>query len=167
MYPSGQAQAELSQVELVASVGGNARAIVKGFYESIGTQNVDEIFPEQGPQEILQQLLSENPDLADLISGEAERMDLIAAAQSDALERDEDRKDAETASKLDKEQSEVKKNDSATILNLEKAETEDANNLISTYTAAADLDSKELQNEQVLQQLNQPETQELNDAGIN
>jgi chaperonin GroES len=102
-----QAQAELSQVELVAQVGGNARAIVKGFYESIGSQNVAEIFPELGPQEQLQKLLSENPDLAELITGEAERLDLIAASQADALEREESRKDAETASKLDKSKSDA------------------------------------------------------------
>jgi len=162
-----QAQAELSQVGLVAETGGNARAIVKNFYEAIGTQNINEIYPEEDPQQRLQRLLSENPDLAELISGEVERADLIAAAQADSIERDEVRKDAETASKLDKEESEVKKNDSATILNLEKAETEDLNNSISTYTASVDLDGKELQNQQAAQQLNQPEIQELNNASVN
>lgn len=160
-----QAQAELSQVELVAQAGGDVRAIVKGFYESIGTQNIDEIFPELGPQEQLQKLLSENPDLAELIGGEAERLDLIAASQADALEREEARKDAETASKIDKEDSEIKKNESATILNLEKAETEDLNNSISTYTAAGQIDNQELQNQQVMQQLQQP--QELNNDSVN
>lgn len=162
-----QAQAELSQVQLVASVGGNARVIVERFYEAIGSQNTAEIFPEEQPQQALQRLLTENPDLAQLISGEAERADLLAAAQADAIERDEERKDAETASKLDKESSEVKKNESATILNLEKAETEDLNNSISTYTASLDLDNKELQNEQALQQLQQPEIQEVNNVSIN
>ena len=160
-----QAQAELSQVEMVASVGGNARIIIKNFYESIGAQNVDEIFPDEDPQQQLQRLLSENPDLAELISGEVERNDMLAAAQADAVERDEDRKDAETASKLDKEESEIAKNESATILNLEKAESEDVKNSISTYTAELDLDNKELQNQQVLQQLQQP--QELNNASVN
>jgi hypothetical protein len=152
-----QAQAELSQVELVANVGGNARVIVKNFYESIGAQNVDEIFPEEDPQQQLQRLLSENPDLAELISGEAERLDLLAAAQADAEERAQERLDAETASKLDKEASEVEKNESATILNLEKAESEDVKNQISTYTAAGQIDNQELQNQQVLQQLNEPQ----------
>jgi chaperonin GroES len=162
-----QAQAELSQVELVAQTGGNARAIVKNFYEAIGTQNIDEIYPEEDPQQTLQRLLSENPDLAELISGEIERADLIAAAQADAIERDESRKDAETASKLDKEESEVEKNNAITIKTLEEAETEELNNSISTYTAAVDLDNKELQNQQVAQQLQQPEIQELNNAGTN
>ncbi len=162
-----QAQAELSQVELIAQTGGNVRAVVIKFLEAIGTQNIDEIYPEEDPQQRLQRLLTENPELAELISGEAERLDLIAASQADALEREEARKDAETASKLDKEQSEVKKNDSATILNLEKAETEDLNNSISTYTASLDLDNKQLQNEQALQQLQQPEIQELSNVSNN
>jgi chaperonin GroES len=167
-----QAQAELSQVELVASVGGNAMIIVKNFFKSIGAQDIDEIFPDLGPQEQLQKLLSENPDLAELISGEAERLDLIAASQADAFEREESRKDdessrkdAETASKLDKEESEIAKNESQTILNLEKAETEDVKNQISTHTAAGQIDNQELQNQQVLRELQQP--QELNNASAN
>jgi len=148
-----QAQAELSQVELVSATGGNARAIVKNFYEAIGTQNIEEIFPDEEPQQRLQRLLSENPELAELISGEVERADIIAAAQEDAIEAEEARKDAQTASKIDKEESE-------TILNLEKAETESLKNDISTYTTSLDLDNKELQNEQALKELRQPEINE-------
>lgn len=160
-----QAQAELSQVELVAATGGDPKPIVKAFYEAIGSQNVDEIYPEEDPQQRLQRLLAENPDLAQLISGEAERLDLIAAAEADRLEREQARLDAETASKLEKEASEVAKNESATILNLEKAESEDVKNQISTHTAAGQIDSQELQNQQTLQQLQQP--QELNIDSIN
>ena len=159
-----QAQTELSQFELVAATGGDTRVIVKNFYEAIGAQNVNEIFPDEDPQQQLQRLLGENPELAELISGEAERLDLIAASQADALEREEarkdaesERKDAETASKLDKEESETEKNKSATILNLEKAETEDLQNQISTYTAVGTIDNQALQNQQVLQQLQQPQ----------
>lgn len=155
-----QAEVELSQVDRVAQVGGDARVIVKNFYESVGAQNVDEIFPEEDPQQRLQRLIAENPELAELISGEVERNDLIAQAQTDALDREENRKDAETESKLNKEESEIDKNKSATILNLEKAETEEVNNSISDYTAELDLDNKELQNQQVLRELQQP--QELN-----
>lgn len=152
-----QAEAELSRAELVAASGGNIRPIVKGFYKSIGSQDVDEIFPEEDPQQQLQRLLAENPDLAALIMGEQERMDLLAGAQADALEREQERLDLDAAMSADKMQSEVEKNESATILNLEKAETEDLNNSISTYTAELDLDNKELQNQQVAQQLQQPQ----------
>lgn len=160
-----QAQAELSQVELVASVGGNARTIVKNFYESIGAQNIDEIFPEEDPQQQLQRLLSENPDLAALISGEAERLDMLAAAEADRIESEEERANIKTAMEADKAESEISKNESIEILNLEKAESEDVKNQISTYTAAGQIDNQELQNEQALQQLNQP--QELKSDNIN
>lgn len=157
-----QAQAELSQVELVAAVGGNIRVIVERFYEAIGSQNVAEIFPEEEPQQILQRLLAENPDLAELISGEAERLDLLAAAQADASEDEQDRLNQETASKLDVDASTVEKNRTASILNLEKAETEDVNNQISTYTAAGQIDNQDLQNQQIAKELQQP--QELNNG---
>ncbi len=160
-----QAEAELSRVELVQAVGGNIRSIVKRFYEAIGSQNVEEIFPDLGPQDQLQKLLSENPDLAKLISGEAERLDLIAAAQTDAIAQEEERKDLEAAINADKVASEISKNESATILNLEKAETEQTKNELSVYTSELDLDAKQLQNQQTLQQLQQP--QELNNDGTN
>ena len=155
-----QAQAELSQVEMVANVGGDARIIVKNFYEAIGAQNVEAIFPDLAPQEQLQKLLAENPDLAELISSEAQRMDLLAASQADAIEREQARLDSETASKIDKEESEIHKNQSAIILNLEKAETEQVKNDISVYTASGQIDNQDLQNQQVLRELQQP--QELN-----
>ncbi len=164
-----QAQAELSQVQLVAAAGGNIRVIVEKFYEAIGTQNVNEIFPEEDPQQQLQRILSENPDLAELISGEAERLDLLAASQADAIERQEEREDLKVAMDADKSQSEIKKNESATILNLEKAETEDVKNAVSTYTAAGTIDAQELQNQQALQQLQQPQeliNDSVNQAGL-
>ena len=154
-----QAEAELSRAELVNAVGGDVRILVKRFYEAIGTQNVDEIFPELSPQDQLQKLLVENPDLAQMISGERERLDLMAAAAADAEAKQQEREDIKTAMDLDKSQSEIKKNESTTILNLEKAETEELNNGISVYTADVDLDSKRLQNQKVEQELAQPQVE--------
>lgn len=152
-----QAQAELSQIELVAAAGGNIRVILERFYEAIGSQNVSEIFPEEGPEQQLQRLLSENPDLAQMISGEAERMDLLAASQADAIEREQEREDLKAATEADERHAKIKKYEADTILTLEKAETEDLNNSISTYTAAGKIDNQELQNQQALQQLQQPQ----------
>ena len=151
-----QAEAELSKVELVAAAGGNIKPLIKGFFESIGSQNVGEIFPEEDAQMQLQRLLGENPDLAQMIMGEAERMDLLAAAQADALERDQERQDLKATTEADKTHAETKKIEADRILTLEKAETEDLNNSISTYTAAGQLDAQDLQNKQALKQLNQP-----------
>ena len=152
-----QAEAELSKVELVAAAGGNIRPLIKGFFDAIGSQNVEEVFPEEDAQMQLQRLLSENPDLAQMIMGEAERMDLLAAAQADALERDQERQDLKATTEADKTHAETKKIEAERILTLEKAETEDLNNSISTYTAAGQLDAQELQNKQALQTLNQPQ----------
>ena len=154
-----QAEAELSRAELVNAVGGDVRILVKRFYQAIGTQNIDEIFPELSPQDQLQKLLVENPDLAQMISGERERLDLIAAAAADAEAAQQQREDIKTAMDLDKVQSEIEKNESATILNLEKAETEDLNNGISVYTADIDLYAKRLQNQKVEQELAQPQVE--------
>jgi chaperonin GroES len=102
-----QAQAELSQVQLVSAAGGDIRVIVKNFYESIGAQNIDEIFPDLGPQEQLQKLLSENPDLAEMLAGESERMDLMAAAEADRIDREQEREDLKVAMGADKTQSDI------------------------------------------------------------
>ena len=141
-----QAEAELSKVELVSIAGGNIKPLIKGFFESIGSQNIEEIFPEEDAQMRLQRLLSENPDLQQLIMGETERMDMLAAAQADALEREEERADLKATTEADKVHAETKKIEADRILTLEKAETEELNNSISTYTTALDLDSKDMQN---------------------
>jgi chaperonin GroES len=151
-----QAEAELSKAELVSIAGGNIQPLVKGFFESIGSQNVEEIFPEEDAQMRLQRLLSENPDLQQLIMGETERMDMLAAAQADALEREEERADLKATTEADKVHAETKKIEADRILTLEKAETEDINNSISTYTTELQLDAQDLQNKQALKELNQP-----------
>ncbi len=158
-----QANAEIGQAQLVAFTGGDVRPIIKNFFEAIGSNIGDEVFPDETPEQQLQRLLTENPQLAELILGEQERADLIAAAQADAVEREQARQDAELASKLDKEGSEVTLNEAKTIKTLEEAESEDVKNQISTYTAAGQIDQQALQNEQTLQQLQQP--QELTNEG--
>lgn len=160
-----QAQAELSQVQLVQAVGGNIQPIVKSFYESLGTQNIGEIFPDLNPQQQLQKLLGDNPDLANMISGERERLDLIAASQTDAMAAEEERKDLDSAMSADKVQSEIAKNEASTILDLEKAETEELKNQISVYTAEVNIDKGALENQIAIQQLQQP--QELNNDVTN
>jgi hypothetical protein len=102
-----QAQAELSQVQLVSAAGGDIRVIVRNFYEAIGAQNIDEIFPDLEPQEQLQKLLSENPDLAEMLAGESERMDLMAAAEADRIDREQEREDLKVAMGADKTQSDI------------------------------------------------------------
>ena len=152
-----QAEAELSRAELVQAVGGDVRILVKRFYEAIGTQNVDEIFPDLSPKDQLQKLLSENPDLADLISGEQERLDLMAAAAADSEQAAQEREDAVIAKDLEKVDSEIEKNQAITIKTLEEAQTEDLNNNVSGITAGLDIDAKDLQNKKLQKELDQPQ----------
>jgi chaperonin GroES len=148
-----QANAEVSIADKLALVGIDARPLYKSFLEAIGSNVVDEVFPDESPEERLQRLLAENPQLEQLILGEQERLDLIAGAQADALEREQARQDAELASKLDKEGSEVTLNEAKTIKTLEEAESEDQKNAVSTYTTALQLDQQELQNQRAAQEL--------------
>jgi len=147
------ASAEMSQLENVAIAGGDIRPIVKNFYEAIGSQNVDEIFPDETPEQMLQRILSENPDLAELIMGEQERLDLIAAAQADAFEREQQRQDIRLAADLDKTAAETENKQADTIKKLEEAETEQTKNQIDTYTAAQNIDNLALQNQRQAQEL--------------
>jgi hypothetical protein len=160
------ANAEVSIADKLALVGIDARPLYKNFLETIGSTVVDEVFPDEAPEERLQRLLAENPQLEQLILGEQERLDLIAGAQAEAVEREQAREDAKLAMDLDKGSSEVTLNEAKTIKTLEEAESEDQKNAVSTYTTALQLDNQELQNQQALRQLQQP--QELtNEASIN
>jgi chaperonin GroES len=148
-----QANAEVSIADKLALVGIDARPLYKSFLEAIGSSVVDEVFPDEAPEERLQRLLAENPQLEQLILGEQERLDLIAAAQADALEQENRRKNIESASKVEKEDSEATLNDAKTIKTLEEAESEDQKNAVSTYTTALKLDQQELQNQRAAQEL--------------
>lgn len=141
------AEAELSQVQTLLMMGKDPTAIVKNFFETIGSNITDELFPEETPEEQLQKLLSFNPELEALITGEQERQDLLAASQADALERLQAREDADLASNLDKRASEVTLNQAKTQKTLEEAETEDLKNDIALQIAAGDIDAKALQNQ--------------------
>ena len=139
------AQAELSQIQNVLFAGGDPRPIIKNFFDLIGSSVADEVFPEETPDQTLQRLLAENPELQDLIMEEQARADLLAASQADAIEREQARQDAALASKLDKEASEVQLNQAKEIKTLEEAETEDTKNQVSIYTGAAQIDKANLE----------------------
>lgn len=151
------ANAEVQIADKLALVGIDARPLYKSFLETIGSTVVDDVFPEETPEQQLQTLLTQNPDLEGIITDEKSRLDLLAAAQADALARQQAREDAKLASDLVKTDSEVTLNDAKTIKTLEEAETEDVKNQISTYTAPGQIDAQQLQNQQALQQLQQPQ----------
>lgn len=136
-----QATAELQNMQAVQVAGGDIRPIVKNFYEALGAQDIDEIFPELSPEDQLQELLMRAPELVEVITQEQERMALIEESQLQAQERaeareelklqlevdEQERKNAETESKIEAQEAD-------TILSLEKAESEEVSNQIDNYT---------------------------------
>lgn len=62
------AEAEMAQVPLVVQAGGNPIPIIKGYYQAIGSENLDEIFPneaEMSPEEKAQmQAMREQQELS-------------------------------------------------------------------------------------------------------
>lgn len=136
-------EAEMVHVPMVIQAGGNPIPILKNYYKRIGSDNLDEIFPneaEMSPEEKQQmEAMRQQQEYANQL---AEQQVQMIALQTELLKRGEDRKDAEftvnskeTLAKIDKLLEEVTKVKSETILNLEKAETEQVQNQIDVYTA--------------------------------
>jgi hypothetical protein len=136
------ATVELEQFDRVVQVGGNAKLILRNFFEAIGTQDVDRIFddstmtPEEKQQ--IEDLQQQQQQLAEqgaqqieltraqvaLAQGELERLNFRTTAEVDKLIAEAEN----IVISIDKTKSEI-------ILNLEKAETEQVKNGIDQYTA--------------------------------
>jgi len=125
---------EMSQIPMVIQAGGNPAPIVKNFYERIGSDNVDEIFPEE-PSTAEQAEIARFADAQELENQIQQQQLQLSELQTEILMREQDRLDAETKIKIEKAISDITKNMADNILTLEKAETEDTKNQISKYTA--------------------------------
>lgn len=162
------AEVEMSKINEIAAAGGDPRPVVRNFLEMVGTVNIDEIFPEQQPEEILQSLLARNPQLQEIIMQEQQRAQLVIQAQQEAMQAEEYRKDAKLAMELDKAKSEIEKNEAVRIKTLEEAETEQTKNLSNIYTTSVQLDKQSLENEALNEQrrLSSVEGPPNNQAGL-
>ena len=125
---------EMSQVQMVIQAGGNPTPIVKNFYERIGSDNVDEIFPEQ-PTDAQAKEIAQFREAQELENQIQTQQLELSALQTEILMREQDRLDAETKINIEKAISDITQNMAENILTLEKAETEDTKNQISKYTA--------------------------------
>lgn len=124
------AQAELSQLQAVQAAGGNITPVVKNFYTALGTQNIEEIFPEVTEEEQAAQ--------AEAAQAQQQEQEALQEIAIDIQERKQDNEDAKTVA-------DVKETEAKTIKTLEEAETEETKNLSNIYTTAIDLDQKDLQ----------------------
>lgn len=132
------AQAQLERVDLLLQAGGNVLPIIKSYYEALGTQNMEEIFPEQmtdQEMQVQQQMLQVQQQQAELQqlqtqllqaqvqqgNQEVERKIAQTMADIQEMQRESVRKDEESRAKVAKMYADA-------LLAKEKAETEDENN---------------------------------------
>lgn len=90
------ADAEVAQIPLILQAGGNPIPIIKKYLHRIGTDNIDEIFPneaEMSPQDKQQvAAMKQQQEQANKL---AEQQTMLLQAQYEQLKRGEDRKDAQ------------------------------------------------------------------------
>lgn len=140
------ATAEMEQVPMVIQAGGNPVPIIKNYYARIGSENTDEIFPneaEMSPEEKAQmEAMRQQQEYANQLAQQQVQMITL---QTELLKAREERADREMDVKLrdmmvaiDLKLEQVLKTKSETVLNLEKAETEQVKNQIDIYTTRSE-----------------------------
>ena len=109
------ATVELDAMPAVIQAGGNPMSIVKGFFERIGSDNVDEIFPENPTDQQTQEIKTfrEAQELENQIN--LQQLELTKL-QTEILMREQDRLDADTQRKIDETSSKIKKDLAEIIL---------------------------------------------------
>lgn len=130
------ATVELEQFDRVVQTGGNAKAILQNYFDAIGTQNIDQIFPDEStltPQE--KQDMENLQQQQQLLAQQQQQQIELTAAQVDLAKGELERLTFRTRAEIDKILAEVGKIRTEMVLNLEKAETENQRNLTDMYTA--------------------------------
>jgi hypothetical protein len=140
------AEAEMAQIPIVMQVGGNPIPIVKSYFRQIGSENTDDVFPneaEMSPEE--KQQLESMRQVQEQANQMAQAQLQYTQLQTELLKRDQDRKDQEFTVQAQKAMGEMakmieemRKLRAETLLTQEKAETEAVNNGIAIYTAASE-----------------------------
>lgn len=110
-----QTSAELSQIPNIQQAGGNIRPIMEHYLETIDSSIVDTVFPEQTPDQQLQELLARYPELEQQISKAQENASALTKAQTDYLNEKTQREDLKVAIDMDKADSENKERAAKTI----------------------------------------------------
>ena len=142
----------MAQIPMVIQAGGNPVPIVKQYYKRIGSENLDEIFPneaEMSPEEKAQmEAMRQQQEMANQLQ---EQQVAMVTLQTELLQKEQARKDQEfefsskaTLAKIDEILERIPKIRAETIRTLEEAETEHTKNQLSIYTtASAELDKAE------------------------
>jgi len=144
------AQAELEQIDRVVAAGGNGVPILKNYYKRIGSENIDEIFPneaEMSPEEKAQmKQMQQQQEYANQL---AEKQVQMIELQTTLLKSGEERKDfeakvsaTETNAKIDKMFEEIENLKSQTTLNYAKADAEPVKNQSHLLKTHSDVTAK-------------------------
>lgn len=136
MHRIQTATLEMEQIPLVLQAGGNPAPILRNFFDAIGSELIDEVFPEEGS------MSPEDKAMQQQMLKAQEQANKIAEMQLQILSREQDRLDLETTNKVKKIQAEVEKlgvdmlETLANTMKLgEEAETESLKNAVTIYTA--------------------------------
>lgn len=125
---------EVEQIPNVIQAGGNPLPIIKNFFERIGSDNIDEIFPEQPTDKQAEEIAQFRQ--AQEQANELQQQELqFLQLQTEILSREQDRLDADTKRKIDETIGKLEEMRASSILKLEQAETEEVKNQINVYTA--------------------------------
>ena len=137
---------------MVIQSGGNPVPIIRNYYKRIGSENLDEIFPneaEMSPEE--KQKMEAMRQQQEYANQLAEQQVQMVTLQTELLQKEQARKDREfevnaqkTLAETSEILEEVRKIKAEVIRTLEQAETEHTKNQLSIYTtASSELDKAE------------------------
>jgi len=167
-----KAQAELSVLPQIAETGGNTKTVVENYLESIGSENVEDIYPELSDEQkaALEQQKAKEQQIAEaqiMIPLEAQAAlgraeELKAQARLIEAQQGLIKAQAETGLTLAKTDTEKAKEK----LTIEQAETEATKN--ATSIIGAELEIEKAQREKELVQLDrgQVNDQQRTDSGL-
>ena len=133
------AEAEMAQVSTVIQAGGNPIPIIKNYFIRMGSDNVDEIFPneaEMSPDEKAQrdQMMAQQKQSNDMAAAQLKLTDL----QYSLLKSGENRKDAEFAANNEKREAELQQMMADTFKTLMDAELSKTKSHATTAQAISD-----------------------------
>jgi hypothetical protein len=130
------AELQMSQLPLIAQIGGNPVPVITNYFDAIGSELIDQIFPDDDS------MSPKDKEMRDQMMKAQEQANQIAELQLQILSREQDRLDIKTASEIDRIKAEIKKIGIEMIEVLaraaklgEEAETESMKNAISQYTS--------------------------------
>jgi len=125
---------EVEQIPNVIQAGGNPLPIIKNFFERIGSDNIDEIFPEQPTDKQAEEIAGFRQAQEQANQLQQQQLEFLEL-QTEILSREQDRLDADTKRKIDETIGKLEEMRASSILKLEQAESEEVKNQINKYTA--------------------------------